>query len=94
MFFKEVCQMCRFSGRKHISTQCFHLVLFTCMCVCVCLCFKAVRRGHIGPKISVVLFFEGGLFCVRGVVFCLFWCWKRLLFLFVLLRLFYPRFYL
>ena len=73
--------MCCFSGRKHISTQCFHLVLFTCVCVCVgvcvcvcvCLCFKAVHRRHTGPEISVVLFLAG-VFCVRGVVFCLFWC--------------------
>lgn len=36
------------------------------MRVCVCLCFKAVRRGHIGPKISVVLFFEGSFLCERG----------------------------
>ena len=66
--------MCCFSGRKHISTQCFHLVLFTCVCmcvcvcvsVCVCLCFKAVCRGHIGPKIPVVLFFGGSFLCEMG----------------------------
>ena len=69
MFFKEVCQMCRFSGRKHISTQCFHLVFFyLCVrvCECVCVCFKVVHRGHIGSKIPMVLFFGGSFLCERG----------------------------
>ena len=93
MFFKEVCQMCCFSGRKHISTQCFHLVLFTCVCMCVCVCVYVLRQcvEDILVLRSLWFCFLGGVFCVRWVAFCLFWCWKRFFFVFVLLRFFYRR---
>lgn len=58
--------MCCFSRRKHISTQCFHLVLFTCVF------FKAAPRGHICPEISVVLGFGFGVLFVSFLFVCLF----------------------